>query len=212
MPGSHYFDEMPGTESRPTLVQVRLPDVSLELSSNAGVFSRNHLDTGTRILLQHAPPPRTPGPILDLGCGYGPIALTWATRRPDTTVWATDVNTRALELTRLNADAAHLENVRTGRPEDVPADIKFGAIYSNPPIRVGKTVLHDMLHQWLPRLLPSAAAFLVVQRNLGSDSLAKWLNSEGYPTTRLTSIKGFRILEARPRAEVAEETDEGGTS
>ncbi|PPK70429.1 methyltransferase [Actinokineospora auranticolor] len=206
MLGTHYFDEAPSSGSDRKSIPLTLPDLSLELTTDVGVFSRDHLDTGTRVLLEHAPPPPVRGPILDLGCGYGPIALTWATRRKRLEVWATDVNTRALELTRLNAEAAGRGNVQVGTPDEVPADVRFAAIYSNPPIRVGKSVLHDMLRHWLPRLLPDGAAFLVVQRNLGADSLAKWLIGEGFPTTRRNSTKGFRILEVRPRPEVAAES------
>lgn len=209
MTHSHYFDNAPDVASDRRSISVVLPDVRLELLTDAGVFSRGGLDPGTRVLLENAPAPRVPGPVLDVGCGYGPIALTWATRRRRTPVWATDVNDRALDLTRENAEAAGLRNVRVGRPEEIPADLEFAAIYSNPPIRVGKAVLHDLLHQWLGRLAPGGSAFLVVQRNLGSDSLAKWLNAEGYPTERLTSVKGFRVLEARPRT-AGTTDDEGG--
>jgi 16S rRNA (guanine1207-N2)-methyltransferase len=195
MASSHYFDQSPGSASDRGLVRIRLADVSLELATDAGVFARDHLDPGTRVLLEHAPAPRTAGAILDLGCGYGPIALTWAQRRTHTTVWATDVNERALALTRENAETAGLANVRVAAPADVPAELRFAAIYSNPPIRVGKANLHDLLHHWLGRLLPDGSAYLVVQRNLGSDSLARWLTAAGYPTTRLTSVNGYRILE-----------------
>jgi 16S rRNA (guanine1207-N2)-methyltransferase len=201
MPHSHYFDSAPGVASSRRTIMADLRDVTLELTTDTGVFSRGGLDPGTRILLEQAPAPRTPGPILDLGCGYGPIALTWAIRRKNEPVWGTDVNNRALDLARENAESAGLKNVCFARPEEIPEDLKFAAIYSNPPIRTGKAVLHSLMHQWLGRLTPDGSAFLVVQRNLGSDSLMKWLNNEGYPTIRVTSVKGFRILEARPRAE-----------
>jgi 16S rRNA G1207 methylase RsmC len=200
MAASHYFDQSPGSASDLRVVRIELGDVSLELTTDTGVFARDHLDPGTRVLLERAPAPPTAGPILDLGCGYGPIALTWAYRRRRTAVWATDVNTRALELTRANAEAAGLANVRVAAPEQVPAELRFAAIYSNPPIRVGKAVLHELLRQWLGRLLPDGSAYLVVQRNLGSDSLARWLTAAGYPTTRLTSVNGYRILQVRPGA------------
>jgi 16S rRNA G1207 methylase RsmC len=202
MTGSHYFDSAPEAASARRAVYVALPDLNLKLTADAGVFAGSKLDPGTKILLHDAPPPRTAGPVLDLGCGYGPIALTWATRLKDTgtEVWAVDVNTRALELTALNASELGLENaVRTAQPDEVPEDVRFAAIYSNPPIRVGKAVLHEMLLRWLGRLAPDGSAFLVVQRNLGSDSLAAWLNDQGHPTERISSSNGFRVMEARPR-------------
>jgi len=201
MSNSHYFDRTPGAASDRGSVRAELADLELELMTDAGVFSRGRLDLGTRVLLREAPDPRTAGPILDLGCGYGPIALTWALRLKDadTRVWATDVNERALQLARDNAAAAGLTNVEVAAPEDIPADLRFAAIYSNPPIRVGKAALHELLELWLGRLLPEGSAFLVVQRNLGADSLHKWLNESGYSTERLHSAKGYRVLEARPR-------------
>jgi 16S rRNA G1207 methylase RsmC len=80
-------------------------------------------------------------------------------------------------------------------PDEVPPELRFAAIYSNPPVRVGKAPLHDLLLRWLPRLAPGAKAYLVVQRNLGSDSLATWLTGQGWPARKLKSKKGYRILE-----------------
>ncbi|MFD5083228.1 class I SAM-dependent methyltransferase [Kitasatospora sp. NPDC058406] len=209
MSGSHYFTGAPEVASERRPITITLPDLTLELTTDAGVFSRTRLDPGTRILLEHAPPPRVRGPILDIGCGYGPIALTWASRRKRLPVWAVDVNTRALELVRLNAEALRLGNVQAALPEEVPADQRFAAIYSNPPIRIGKTALRSLLEQWIGRLTPDGSAFLVVQKHLGSDSLQQWLNDQGYPTTRVTSVNGFRILEARPRPTAGEGPESG---
>ena len=131
---------------------------------------------------------------MDLGCGYGPIACTLAHRSPASTVWAVDVNDRALALTAANAEALAQPNVRAVRPEHVPADLTFDGIWSNPPIRIGKTALHELLQSWLPRLKLGAPAWLVVQRHLGADSLASWLGAEGWKVTRTGSKRGYRIL------------------
>lgn len=192
----HYFSAQPQSPSERRRIRVELADVRLDLTTDTEVFSARQLDLGTRILLENAPAPED-GPVLDLGCGYGPVALTLAARDPGTDVWAVDVNERALELVGLNATAAGSSRVRAAKPEDVPADVRFGAIYSNPPIRAGKAVLHEMLLRWLPKLVPGGAAYLVVARNLGSDSLAKWLVAEGFPTERLRSKSGYRVLRAR---------------
>ena len=197
-PGQHYFSEQPDTPSTPRTIRVRLPDVELDLVADAGVFSGKQLDPGTRILLRHAPPPPIEGDLLDLGCGYGPIALTVARRNPDATVWAVDVNERALALVERNAAAAGLDNVRACLPDQLPDPVRFAAIYANPPIRIGKPALHALLLRWLDRLTPDGTAWLVVQRNLGSDSLARWLVEQGYPTQRVHSERGYRILEVRP--------------
>jgi 16S rRNA G1207 methylase RsmC len=112
-------------------------------------------------------------------------------------VWAIDVNERALELCAANAAALGLGNVRTARPELVPPDVELAAIWSNPPIRVGKDALHELLLAWLPRLRAGGVATLVVNRNLGADSLAAWLGTQGYGVARISSRKGYRILQVR---------------
>ena len=193
----HYFDPKPAVASRPRVVQLRVDAVELELQADRGVFGSKGVDLGTLTLLKEAPAPPAQGEILDLGSGYGPIALTLARRSPNARVWAVDINERALELTRLNAAAAQATNVVVGKPDEVPTDVPFDAIYSNPPVRVGKAPLHELLLTWLPRLLPGAPAYLVVQRNLGSDSLATWLAGQGFQVARLKSKKGYRILEVR---------------
>jgi 16S rRNA (guanine1207-N2)-methyltransferase len=174
---------------------LHLGDLEIELQADRGVFASQGVDLGTLVLLRGAPAPPPAGDILDLGCGYGPIAITLARRSPGAQVWAVDVNERALELARTNAGIARTPKVKVCLPDEVPPGIRFAAIYSNPPVRVGKAPLHELLQRWLPRLETSAKAYLVVQRNLGSDSLAAWLSENGFPTARLASKKGYRILE-----------------
>ncbi len=192
-----------------------LPDVYLELATDAGVFSPGRLDPGTRLLLETSPVPPAAGNLLDLGCGYGPIACVLAKRSPGATVWAVDVNERALELCARNARAAGLENVRSVTPGDASLPPRFAAIWSNPPVRIGKDALHALLGQWLARLdatSPAAsggsagAAYLVVGRNLGADSLHHWLAGQGWPVTRLAARSGYRLLQVGSQPERAEVT------
>ena len=183
--------------SRPRLVRLQLPDVDVELQADRGVFGSKGIDLGTLVLLREAPAPPATGDILDLGAGYGPIAIALARRAPAARIWAVDVNERALELVRANAEAAQVPNVTAALPDAVPAHTGFDAIYSNPPVRVGKAPLHGLLLRWLPRLNAGAPAYLVVQRNLGSDSLAKWLAEQQFDVSRLKSKKGYRVLEVR---------------
>ena len=196
----HYFDAEPAVASHRRVVSLRLGSLELELQADRGVFGSKGVDLDTLTLLREAPFPPESGEILDLGCGYGPIAISVALRSPAARVWAVDVNERALELTRLNAVAGQARNVVASRPDDVPADLRFDAISSNPPVRVGKVPLHELLMTWLPRLRQGAPAYLVVQRNLGSDSLARWLEGQGLQVGRLKSKKGYRILEVRSAA------------
>ncbi len=195
--GSHYFDEEPTTDSSPRVVQLSLPDMHLSLTTDRGVFGYDRVDSGTKLLLLQAPSPSATGNLLDIGCGTGAIALTLARRSPTAIVWAVDVNERARSLCGDNAERNGLGNVRVCAPDDVPADIVFETIWSNPAIRIGKPALHAMLLRWFDRLSPSGSAVLVVHKHLGSDSLQTWLGAQGYPTARLNSSAGYRILEAR---------------
>ena len=197
IPKSHYFEARPQVASRPRTVHLRTGAIDLELQADRGVFGSRAIDLGTLTLLREGPDPPDTGELLDLGCGYGPIAVALGLRAPRAHIWAVDINQRALELARANAATAKTENVTVGSPDDVPADLLFDAIYSNPPVRVGKEPLHRLLLEWLPRLKPGAPAYLVVQRNLGADSLAAWLAGEGFEVLRLKSKKGYRLLSVR---------------
>jgi 16S rRNA (guanine1207-N2)-methyltransferase len=199
MSDGQYFAPEPSTPSRPGRVRLSLRDRELELDTDRGVFAAARPDAGTRLLLDAGPPPPPSGHLLDLGCGYGAIALTLAQRSPGATVWAVDVNRRALELTAANARRLASGNVRAVPPDEVPASVRFTQIWSNPPIRIGKAALHDLLLTWLGRLEPDGRAWLVVQKHLGSDSLAAWLTAEGLPAARRVSRRGYRVLEVRRR-------------
>jgi 16S rRNA (guanine1207-N2)-methyltransferase len=190
-----YFEEEPAVASAPRRVRLTLPDVTLDLVTDRGVFAKDDIDPGTKLLLLEAPAPAASGNLLDLGCGYGAIALTMAARSPDATVWAVDVNARARALTTTNAEALGYDNVRAAAPDGVPDDVRFATVWSNPPIRIGKPALHDLLRTWLPRLDAGGTAVLVVHKHLGSDSLAAWLEQEGWAVDRLRSRMGYRLLE-----------------
>jgi 16S rRNA (guanine1207-N2)-methyltransferase len=191
---SQYFTEQPTARHRPRTVHVVLRDVHMELATDSGVFSPGRLDPGTRLLLDVAPPPPVRGDLLDLGCGYGPLALVLATRAREARIWAVDVNLRALDLCRGNAASAGLANVRCLPPDDPALPDSFQLIWSNPPVRIGKPALHALLTRWLGRLAADGAAYLVVQRNLGSDSLQRWLGEAGWDASRLAARAGYRLL------------------
>ena len=195
----HYFTAVPASDAERRRLHVRLAGRDVVVEVARGVFSPGGLDKGTAVLLEDAPDPPAEGVFLDLGCGWGPLALTMGLLSPAATVWALDVNERAVDLCRRNAAALGLERVHAVTSAEVPEDVRFDLIWSNPPIRVGKSVLHGLLRTWLPRLAPGGVAHLVVQKNLGSDSLQRWVEGDlGLPCTRLASSKGFRVLEVRP--------------
>lgn len=194
---TQYFDERPSVDSDRQTVDVALSDVAFTMLTDRGVFSHGHLDTGTSMLLRQAPAPAPSGDLLDLGCGSGAIAITMALRSPTATVWAIDVNERARQLASANAHRNGITNVTVLAPDDLPTDVRFSTIWSNPPIRIGKAALHALLERWLPRLTPDGVAILVVQKHLGADSLQRWLTAEGFDVERLSSKAGFRLLEVR---------------
>lgn len=205
-PAPHYFDEEPGVRSRPTTVHLELPDRTVELTTDRGVFAADRIDPGTALLLAELAaldsggrrrPEGSPEVVVDLGCGSGAIACVQALRHPDSRVLAVDVNRRARELCAANAAAVGAD-VEVLAPQDVPADLRVDHLVSNPPIRIGKPAVHALLGGWLDRLGPDGTAHLVVARHLGADSLATWMRSLGFSVERLRSRTGYRILEVRP--------------
>ena len=202
MVNEHYFSATPESELKLRTIQTTIAGRAVELQTANGVFSPERVDAGTRVLLSSVPAPPPGGNLLDLGCGWGPIALTLAAESPHATVWAVDVNERALDLVRRNADVMGLTNVNAVLPGSVPPSVSFMTMWSNPPIRVGKDELHAMLRLWLPRLASGADAWMVVQKNLGSDSLQRWLEAEfpeDFVFSRAATSKGYRVLRCRRR-------------
>ena len=200
MGSDHYFSASPSSAENLRRIRVTLGGRSGEVTTAGRVFSPDHVDTGTAVLLANTPPPPPGGHLLDLGCGWGPIALSLAVQSPHATVWAVDVNERALDLVRRNAAEWGVDNINAVLPDDVPDSVRLRSIRSNPPIRVGKHELHGLLERWIPRLDERGDAWLVVQRNLGSDSLQRWLAAtfdDGYSVARAATGRGFRVLKVR---------------
>ncbi len=201
---SHYFSENPSSPSKRSEFEIVVNDVTLTLESDAGVFSQHGLDKGTAVLLDIMSRGNSPvvpdGSLLcDIGCGSGPIALTLAVMYPACTVVAVDVNERARALCAENAKRNNLKNVRVLAPEEVGPNDRYELIWSNPPIRIGKSALHDLLDEWMQRLTSQGKSHLVVSKNLGGDSLAQWLTERGFITKKLASSKGFRVFEVAAR-------------
>ena len=191
---SHYFDDAPAVPSAPASVTVAVPGARFTMRTDRGVFSHGRLDAGTDVLLRRALAPRPDGRLLDLGCGAGPIALALAICSPGADVWAVDVNERARSLCAANGAANGIDNLRVAAPGDVPEDVRFDEIWSNPPIHAGKRALHDLLDVWLPHLTPGGHALLVVHKHLGADSLQRWLGTQRWCAERVTSARGYRVL------------------
>lgn len=200
MSEDHYFSQEPSSPLKPKTIQIPVAGEIVDVTTASGTFSPAQLDFGTEVLIEQMDLAPVSGNLLDLGCGWGPIALNLAKLRPNTKIWAVDVNTRSVELTQANAKNLGISNIEAVLPDQVPADLRFSGIWSNPPIRIGKKELHELLLMWLPRLETGGEAYLVVQKNLGSDSLQKWLTEElatGFEVSRYTSIKTYRVLKIK---------------
>ena len=207
MSEDHYFSADPAAPFQRSAVRAEVWGHELELTSGSGVFANGRLDIGTSVLFRETEPPAG-GRILDLGCGYGVIGLAicvawsrddrFATSSTDGRVTAVDVNQRAVLLANENATALGVSDRYVAvTPDQVPVEEQYDEIWSNPPIRIGKAALHELLLTWLPRLAPGGRAVMVVGKNLGADSLQRWLGEQGYPTERHASAKSFRVLETR---------------
>ncbi|GAA4471703.1 methyltransferase [Enteractinococcus fodinae] len=197
----HYFSSTPSGDARHRTLDVELAGRSVQVQTAASIFSPDGLDRGTKVLFDVVPHPPSTGEFLDLGSGWGPIALTLGLLSPEARVTAVEVNERAAELTQANAARLGLHNIDVQHPEAIAADKGFDLIWSNPPIRIGKAALHELLSRWLPTLNPGGQAWLVVAKKLGADSLLPWITDMleakapgQFVTARADSMKGFRVL------------------
>ena len=203
MAGEHYFTQDPTAPLKTSEVTFEVGQTEFSLVAGSGTFSSSKLDPGTRVLLSKYSHFPTTGNVLDLGCGWGPISCAIARLSPETKLWALDINQRSLDLTEQNAKKLGLHNVKPVVANQIPEDIEFSAIWSNPPIRIGKAALHQLLKTWLPKLAPEGVAMLVVAKQLGADSLGAWIQNEfpGLETSRFSTDKGYRVLRVvRPLA------------
>lgn len=196
----HYFSS--DTPDLPrTWHDIEICGRNYRILSQGGVFSPTQLDKGTAVLLRKFPFPPLPvaARIVDLGCGWGPISLALAAHYPENKITAVDVNPVARELTKINAENAAFSlevlEEESARQLFQKQETSIDLLLSNPPIRIGKTALHKLLSDWLALLSPHGQAFLVVQKNLGADSLAVWLRGGGYTVEKIGSAKGYRVFQ-----------------
>nr|WP_300340273.1 methyltransferase [Actinomyces sp.] len=209
----HYFTASPSSPDQEQTHRFTIRGRQYAVATASGVFSGSRLDKGTQVLLDHVPHPPQTGTFLDLGCGWGPITLALADAAPQARVLAVDVNERSLELTARNTAAAGLTSVRTVQADALLAELRetgqrLDLIWSNPPVRIGKEALHELLGTWLGLLAEDGEAWLVVSRNLGADSLARWMRDQGYTVSKEASSKGFRILCVRNHTSISSHSEQ----
>ena len=200
MSGEHYFSHQPESEAKQRQLSFDLGGTSVSVTTSSGTFSPQRLDQGTAVLLRHVPPPQG-STLVDLGCGWGPLALTMANATPDAAVWAIDVNERARATCETNAQSLGLGNIQVVSPEDYPDETPIDVLWSNPPIRIGKSALHELLTTWLNRLAPHGEAWLVVAKDLGAESLLKWLSTQQdqrFHAERVARDKGYWVMRVTP--------------
>ena len=198
MANEHYFSQSPSSDEGAVERRVSLRGLEYAVTTSGGVFSASHVDKGTAVLLRKAPEPDLrPGDLaIDLGCGWGPLTLALCEKAAGADVWAVDVNERALELTRKNAARSGFSPKALAPDEALAAlgDRKIQLNWSNPPVRIGKERLHELLATWIEKLSDDGAAYLVIQRNLGADSLRSWMLGQGGGCEKIGSAKGFRVF------------------
>ena len=192
----HYYTRDPQSASRPAECRFEYRGVSLNFTTDAGVFSRGEVDTGTRLLLE-ALPEEMAGEILDLGCGWGVIGISIARKWPETRVTMADVNLRALELTRENAKRNRAEVICTESDGmEAFAGKTFDAVVTNPPIRAGKQVIYKMFADAAGCLKPGGALYLVIRKQQGAESCIRYLQTLYKRTEKLDKSGGFWVIRA----------------
>ena len=196
MPDQYYTRE-PESESRPAACAFTYRGRELHFMTDAGVFSRGELDTGTRLLLEALPAQLT-GEILDLGCGWGPIGISIGAAMPETRVTMADVNLRALSWSRENAKRNGVQaEVLESDGFSAMGDRSFDAVVTNPPIRAGKQVIYQMFADARAHLKPAGSLFLVIRKQQGAESCIRYLKTLYASVEKLDRSGGFWVLEAR---------------
>ncbi len=200
MSSDHYFSPSPRSDSSTRTIRARLAGRDLDVVTAGGVFSPEHLDQGTRVLLDEVPAPPARGTCSTSAPGGARSrSASRCSRRMPRCGPSTSTNVRSTSCDA-TAPGSASHNVNAVLPADVPGDVRFATIWSNPPIRVGKQELHAMLEHWLPRLDDDATAWLVVAKHLGAESLQRWIaDALGLDVERAANSKGFRVLRSAER-------------
>lgn len=197
----YYFSEQPNAPSHPKTWDAELKGHSFRFTSDEGVFSKQGIDFGTELLVDSFQLPQIAGPLLDVGCGYGPIGLVLAKEDPTRKVIMVDVNQRAVELARRNVEGNGLSNVQVLHSNlfDHVQETDFAAILSNPPIRAGKRVIYDLFEKAYKHLAPGGEFWTVVRKQQGAASALKKLQATFPEVTVVRKKKGYVIMKCEKK-------------
>lgn len=198
-----YFDYNPNLKSNIKEVKYDLLGNKLTFNTNNGVFSKDRVDFGTNVLLNSLPDLSDAKYILDMGCGYGIIGLSLAKGYPNITVDLVDVNLSCIELSGENAKRNHINNVKFYESniydyyEKNHLEYRYDVIISNPPIRAGKKVVHDIALEAFDLLSDNGRVFFVIQKKQGAESLFKAMKEKYGNAEIINKQKGYFIITSK---------------
>ena len=197
---NHYYSQSPQSESNPTYWEFTLRGKKFRFKTDSGVFSKKEVDFGSRLLIDSfSLAGESEGDILDVGCGYGPIGLSLAYAYPDKNVEMVDVNARAIQLAKDNAEANGIPNVKIYESNILSAveNKSFSAVLTNPPIRAGKQTVHQIFSDSYEHLLPGGELWVVIQKKQGAPSAMDKMEEIFGNVEVAAKKKGYFILVAK---------------
>ncbi|MFP5115687.1 class I SAM-dependent methyltransferase [Bacillaceae bacterium C204] len=195
----HYYSRTQKVESDPKFWDYTLKNNTFRFKTDNGVFSKREVDFGSRLLIESFEMPNAEGLLLDVGCGYGPIGLSLAKYYHDRMIHMVDVNGRAIELAKENAEINRIQNVKIYESDRL-LNVKentFAAILTNPPIRAGKKTVHDIFEQSFEHLASEGELWVVIQKKQGAPSAIEKLNNLFNHVETIDKSKGYFVIKAK---------------
>ena len=194
----HYFSSAPKSDDRFGLVRTNLCGRNFEFLTSSSVFSKTHIDLGTRVLIETMILPQK-GCVLDIGCGYGAVGIVAAALNKQLRVVMSDVNIRAVRLARRNVEINHVFNaeVRYGYCYEPVADLRFGCILSNPPVSAGMDSVRAIIKDASSVMETDSSFQMVIRSKIGSKALPELFEETFGNCTVLARESGYRVLMGR---------------
>lgn len=195
----HYYSKKPQTASKPKSWSATLRDEMFQFETDTGVFSKSEVDFGSRVLIDTFVMPVTEGPVLDVGCGYGPIGLSIAKSDANRTIHMVDINERAVQLSRKNAEVNGVQNVRIYESDGFTevTETDFAAILTNPPIRAGKQTIFRFYIDAYAKLCVGGELWVVIQKKQGAPSTFDRLEETFGQVEVVDKVRGYWIIKAK---------------